>query len=320
MKKELGQALIFILILLGVGAVLTVAYLNTTYTIVTARQIYGQFINEDYAADAAVEYGMWRLKYEPGFAEKLPIGTESPPFYVTLNGVTANATILAQALEVQLSGQNPAGRAGLEEFFKVEKSVIATATFATLAADDFESGDGEGGTGAWTDNWTLQGDASITTSELPHEGFYHLRLLGDNDANPGDGYARRQVDLSSHPNAQLRFWAKMNDFETEDYVDVRVSTNLVEWNTLRTFVNGEDDNTYRSYTFDLSGYGGPSTFYIAFDAGGLNKTYQYYHWNYDYFYVDDVEIIYTEATAQPEPGVLTEYTYYVSLQCIRPDG
>jgi len=317
MKRELGQALVFILILLGAGSVLTVAFLNTTYTVVTSRQIYGQFINEDYAADAVVEYGMWRLKHDPYF--DVPIGTESPPFYVTLNGVTANATITAQALEMDLSGQNPAGRAGLEEFFKVEKAVVATATFATLAADDFESGDGEGGTGAWSDNWTLSGDYSFNT-DWPHEGSYHLRLRGGSSPAE-DGYAMRQVDLSGHPNAELRFWAKMYDFEPGDEVDVKVSTNGVVWDPLLTFVNDDDDNQYHQYRFDLSGYGGPSTFYIAFDAEGLDRTYYHHQWYYDYFYVDDVEFVYTEEiTGEPEPGVLTEYTYYVSFQCVRPEG
>jgi len=80
MKRERGQAFILVLILLGAGAAMVVAFLQTASAVVSSRQMYGQFINDDYAADAAVEYGMWRLKHEAGFAESLPLGSESDPF------------------------------------------------------------------------------------------------------------------------------------------------------------------------------------------------------------------------------------------------
>ena len=52
MKRERGQALILVLILLVVGALLTVPILQLVDTNLKARMMYGQFINEDYAADA----------------------------------------------------------------------------------------------------------------------------------------------------------------------------------------------------------------------------------------------------------------------------
>ncbi len=313
MKKECGQAFILVLILLGVGATLTIALLQSANTILKTRQIYGKYIMEGYAADAAVEYGMWRLKHEPGFAETLPIGTESEPFYVTLNGVTANTTITSQALEVPLSGQELAGRADNEIFFKVEKTVVASSTYLTLASDGFESGDGSGGSGNWTGSWTLSGDYSILSGGQ-HEGSYHLLLRGDGGS--GDGYAQRQVDLSgsSGLGPYLQFWARMYNFESEDNdtVEVKVSTNGVDWDVLEVFDHNDDDNQYHQYQYDLSSYGAPSVFYLAFEMKGDHES--------DVFYVDDIRFTNSQETAVVEPGVLTEFTYNVSFQCLDPDG
>ncbi|HEY82272.1 MAG TPA: DNRLRE domain-containing protein [Dehalococcoidia bacterium] len=103
MRRESGQALILVLILLAVGALLLVPTLELTTTVLKSRQMYGQFIKEDYAMDAANEYGLWRVLWEPGYAASLPIGQESDPFTVTINGITVNTTITAQATEA-LSG------------------------------------------------------------------------------------------------------------------------------------------------------------------------------------------------------------------------
>jgi len=107
MKRERGQAFILVLILLAVGAVLIFPLLQLTSTTLKSSQMYGQFANEDYAANAALEYGLWRLNHEPGFAHSLTPGVESEPFCVTLNGVTAWTTITSYAdIGEELSGQD----------------------------------------------------------------------------------------------------------------------------------------------------------------------------------------------------------------------
>ena len=314
MKRELGQAFVLVLILLAVGGLLIVPFLQIVSTTVKSRQMYGQFINEDYAADAAIEYGMWRLKYEPGFAASLPPGQESEPFYVTLNGVTASTTVIAQAPPGQLSGQDLAGRAW-DEPFKVTKTVIATSTYATLAADGFESGDGSHGTGSWLGNWTLLGYHSFNYGGAP-EGSRYLWLYGDTDENPGDGYAERQVDLSgsSGEGPFLCFYARVDSFEGyhDDEAYVKVSTDGHNWDVLKTFTSTDNDYQYHHYQYDLSSYGTPSTFYVAFETH-LNG-------DHDYFYIDDVKFINSQETTVVEPGVDTVFTYYVSIQCYDPDG
>jgi len=107
MKRECGQAFILVLILLTVGALVIVPTLRLTGDTLKSSQVYVQFSNEDYAADAATEYGLWRLNWEPGYASSLPVGVESEPFSITLNGVTAWTTITPQATPGdELGGQD----------------------------------------------------------------------------------------------------------------------------------------------------------------------------------------------------------------------
>jgi uncharacterized repeat protein (TIGR01451 family) len=98
MNRERGQALILVLILLTVGALLITPFLQLTTTTLKGRAVYAQFIKEDYAADSAIEYGLWRLLWEPGFTDNLTVG-DNVTFEVTLNGITANTTIILYATE-----------------------------------------------------------------------------------------------------------------------------------------------------------------------------------------------------------------------------
>jgi hypothetical protein len=52
---------------------------------------------------------------------------------------------------------------------------------------------------------------------------------------------------------------------------------------VKTWVDGEDDNVYRFWDFDLSAYPLTSTFWIAFDANMSNTG--------DYFYVDYLWVV-----------------------------
>jgi hypothetical protein len=104
MKGERGFAYVMVLILLALGALMIVPSLQLIDTVLRGRAIYAPNIMNDYTAGSAIEYGMWRVKWEPGFAETLPIGSESTPFNITLNGVQATVTIVAQATQGGLSG------------------------------------------------------------------------------------------------------------------------------------------------------------------------------------------------------------------------
>lgn len=62
-KKEIGQAFILVLILLGIGALLVVPSLRLTGTSLTSSQIVERQTKGLYAADAAQEYILWKLLY-----------------------------------------------------------------------------------------------------------------------------------------------------------------------------------------------------------------------------------------------------------------
>ena len=145
-----------------------------------------------------------------------------------------------------------------------------------LAWDDFESGGLTGGSG-WLTNWTASGDYAVTTSGTAYQGSYHLRLRSST------GYATREVDLSGKSSARVQFWAKADSFEGAENAQLRVSSNGTTWTTVKTWVNGEDDNVYRFWDFDLSAYPLTGTFWIAFDANMGQAS--------DNFYVDDLNII-----------------------------
>ena len=106
------------LILLVVGALVTVPVLQLITTNLKARAMYGQFINEDYAADASTHYALWKLRWDPEFAPRLEIGVTSETLYVTINGVTAESTVTAEATEIM------SGFALIDHQIKPTKEVI----------------------------------------------------------------------------------------------------------------------------------------------------------------------------------------------------
>jgi hypothetical protein len=146
---------------------------------------------------------------------------------------------------------------------------------ASVARDDFESGDWAGGTG-WLDDWYHEGTANVTTSGTPYEGSYHLLLTSS------DGYVKRSVDLSNLSAASLQLQAKVSSFEGGNEALCLISENGDDWIEVYTWGSKDDDNTYHFYDIDLSSYNLTSQFWIAFDAE--------MGWTDDYFYVDDLRI------------------------------
>jgi len=82
----------------------------------------------------------------------------------------------------------------------------------------------------------------------------------------------------------LRFWWKASSFEPGDEAYCFVSPDGLDWTLVRTWQDGDDDDTYYQEDNDLSPYAsGSSEFWIAFDAGMDNRA--------DLFYIDDVQIL-----------------------------
>ncbi len=211
---------------------------------------------------------------------------------VLLGSLTSLSAMDTQSIEIKPLSQSNS-RANIKaatitldtDYPEVWEDLLAgTGTQGTgtaKAKDDFESGDWTGGSG-WLNGWTHGGIADIIDTAAPYQGKYHVRLRNNTD------YIERAVDLSSAVSAHLRFWAKANAFENGDEAYCQISSNGVDWTTIKTWVDGDDTNEYVFYDRDLSSYDLTGQFWIAFKAN-MNQ-------NADYLYVDNVEVTYTHPT------------------------
>lgn len=151
-------------------------------------------------------------------------------------------------------------------------NVTGGGTEQQVAFDGFESANFSGGTG-WSGAWTVAGDVTIRT-DGPRSGTRHVRQRAST------AVMRRSVDLTGVTGARLVFWARLNSFESGDTARVRVSSNGGgSYSTLKTFVNGEDDNIYRRWEFSI-----PSSANVVVEFDGIMSS------SADYFYVDDIEV------------------------------
>jgi len=106
MRKQAGQALILVLILLGIGALLVVPSLRLTGTALMNSPIVERQIKGLYAADAAQEYILWKLlwgdlagdlmeSYDPEYPDDPP----SVHYDLDVCGVPAGVTVYMRAEE-----------------------------------------------------------------------------------------------------------------------------------------------------------------------------------------------------------------------------
>ena len=143
-----------------------------------------------------------------------------------------------------------------------------------FAQDGFESGNGSGGTG-WSGNWSTSGTVAFTNSGTPKSGTYHMQLSGNNAT------ATRAVNLSGLTSAHLVFDWKANSFEASETGKVEIY-NGTSWITVKTVVNGNDDNVYHHEDIDLSSYSLTSSFQVRFSLLSADTN--------DYFYIDNLFI------------------------------
>ena len=246
---EKGQALPLVIIAVVLGALVIPPFLGYTGSSIMGSKTYGDSLRSQYASDSGVEHAIWRLT-DGGLMSSLPNAGSMVSYSLAevLNGLTTNVTVCN--------------------------------AWQTIATDNFNSGGWTGGTG-WLDNWTHSGESAVTNSGTPFEGGYHLRLRSS------DGLVSRSVDLSHQIDIHLRFWAKVDSFETWDTATCQVSSDGINWDTVYTWTDALSDNIYKYYDLDLSPYQMTSQFWIRFDAD-MNSTG-------DYFYVDKLDVVWLVA-------------------------
>ena len=245
MKDEKGQALPLALAALAVGVLLITPFLESVSVHSIASRTYTSSMLQLYSSDAGVEDAIWGLT-NGSLADEL----------------TAPGDTVSHSVSEAVNDISP--------------SISITRDEVTVASDGFESGGWSGGSG-WLDAWTDIGDATITKSQGPYEGSYHLQLRRNT------GYVKRAVDLSGQSSARLQFQAKVSSFEGSEEAYCKVSSNGNDWTTVKTWAYGDDDDAYHYHEIDLAPYALSSQFWIAFEANMQQAN--------DYLYIDDIEVV-----------------------------
>lgn len=93
MEGQRGQALLLVLIALVLGSMLITPILQYGSTGLVASRISEELLLQQYAADAAVEYSLWQLKYNIGGVTD-GLGPENPSSTtsITVNGIEVPVT------------------------------------------------------------------------------------------------------------------------------------------------------------------------------------------------------------------------------------
>jgi len=102
-KRELGQVFILVLIILAIGALLTVPALRLTSTALKSSQIVTQRTKGLYAADAAQEFMLWKLLHDGLGAELMQtVSPENPNpsahYDLDVCGVPVGVTVFMRAV------------------------------------------------------------------------------------------------------------------------------------------------------------------------------------------------------------------------------
>jgi len=204
--------------------------------------------------------------------DKLPI--ENASCYVSLYNpdttIWINKTLMSYIDEglfhYDVSIPNQTGVYIISAFCDIPYSSNVTAW------DDWECNDWNCGSG-WKQDWFHTPFCDITTANSPRDS-YHLRnsATGGCDAN-------RKINISNCTTGYLTFWAKATSLEAGD--DCRYyyknDTDAIE---LLTLSNGDDDNIYRYYSYEICQYNYGEDSGIRFFADvGSN----------DGCYIDDIE-------------------------------
>jgi len=140
-----------------------------------------------------------------------------------------------------------------------------------FAYEDFEAGylgssyEWKGGSG-WLYDWYQTGGGLRDIQGNEYSGRYSMILYDD------DNWVDRAVDLSGATNPRVQLYAKCTGLESSDHAYFKISPDDSVWTTLETWTNGDDDNVWREYNFDLASYFDNSNeFWIAFDTSDFNN-------------------------------------------------
>jgi hypothetical protein len=97
-KKEIGQTLVLVLILLAIGSLLVVPTMRLTSTSSLSSQVVDRHTKSLYACDAAQEYVLWKLTYD-GFGSEFGDDGDTVEFNIDVCDVPVDITVVMRAVE-----------------------------------------------------------------------------------------------------------------------------------------------------------------------------------------------------------------------------
>jgi hypothetical protein len=128
--------------------------------------------------------------------------------------------------------------------------VVPPAT-VTAANDDFSSDDFTGGTG-WSGDWVTTGNVAVVSTSTTFPNSPHAQL------GAGSSSLTRTIALPADTTGLgIQFWAKLEQFDPSDSLEVQISHDGGPFTTVRTFSAAESGAGFKFYGGSVSG--GPIT-------------------------------------------------------------
>ncbi|MFA5316674.1 MAG: hypothetical protein WC369_04550 [Dehalococcoidales bacterium] len=192
-RKQGGQALITVLILLMLGSLTLPPMLSHLSTSLKTGEIYQSKTNEMYAADSGIEDAIWQIKYD-----RLAVLFDSPEYDAydyttvwsydlpdTINGLSANVTVQNVWIPKDVVPLSPAEGKDIIESSKLIVAGTATTDSNYRIRIDFFPGEGEEealeieSLGIWLPLGYTYVTGSSNLEEDPFEDHYSVPVVSD---------------------------------------------------------------------------------------------------------------------------------------------
>lgn len=161
----------------------------------------------------------------------------------------------------------------------IPKLVENIGYFPNNSYDGLESGI-SGGYG-WNSNWILGAGSNIQSSES-YAGAYSLEC-------EENAYATRSFDFSDGINMTVSFYAKFYSIDTNEYAYFTINDGTER--IIDTWENGDDDDTWRYYQYNITGINPSKNTQIVFRTDFNSALDQAY---FDEIYISIYKTNYTE--------------------------
>ena len=277
-KGESGQVLVYVTIIVALAALIITPILQFTYAGHQSARVREERTLELYAADAGIEDAMYQIKHADPLDEDDPIVAlnywDNPSYTIEVPQGWNDRDIEATVEKIWIPGEIDDTNIHLDAptmgYYaeKLPTAGLFTNVEATAASDVFETPPADAwsrGSG-WDGNWTHTGSASVS-NVASYKGTYHLSLTDS------QGRVERETSLSGFFEPRLTFYANAGSFESGDTAECQVSLDGTDWDTVRTWADGNDTAAYELVDINLKDinedYADASDFWVAFESNAI---------------------------------------------------